>query len=94
MVVMTGSELFSLAASTAALTSSRSVIVSNTTRSAPAASPAFTISAYISYASSKLSVPVGSSSCPIGPTSRATSASGLTLSHAVLAFLIPAVTSS
>lgn len=31
-----------------ALTSKRSVIVSNTTRSAPAFSPAFTISAYIS----------------------------------------------
>ena len=48
IVVITGSELFSFAASTAALTSSRSVIVSNTTRSAPACSPAFTICAYIS----------------------------------------------
>ena len=48
IVVIIGSELFSFAASTAALTSKRSVIVSNTTRSAPAFSPAFTISAYIS----------------------------------------------
>ena len=94
IVHIIGRSEFSFAASTAAFTSSRSVIVSNTTRSAPALLPAFTTSAYISYASSKLKVPVGSKSWPIGPTSSATSASGLTLSLAVIAFLIPAVTSS
>ena len=94
IVATIGRSLFSLAASTAALTSKRSVIVSNTTRSAPAAAPAFTISAYISYASSKLNTPVGSRSCPIGPTSSATSPSGFTASLAFFALTIPAVTSS
>ena len=61
---------------------------------APAAAPAFTISAYISYASSKLNTPVGSRSCPIGPTSSATRPSGFTVSLAFFALTIPAVTSS
>ena len=44
MVTQTGSLVFSLAANTAALTSYRSLMVSKITRSAPACSPAMTIS--------------------------------------------------
>ena len=74
IVTQTGRRVCSFAASTAALTSYRSLIVSITTRSAPAASPATTISRKMSYASSNESVPSGSRSWPIGPTSSATRA--------------------
>ena len=72
MVTQTGRLEFSLAASTAARASWRSVNVSNTTRSAPACSPAMTISLKMSYASSNERVPRGFIISPIGPISRAT----------------------
>ena len=92
IVIIIGRLEFSLAARTAALHSSKSVIVSKTIRSA--SFPANIISLYMSYASSNLRTPVGSKSCPIGPISSATYASGLTFSQACLAFLTAAPTSS
>ena len=49
-------------------------MVSMTMRSAPAAAPALTTWAKMSTAVSKSRMPVGSSSCPVGPISRATRA--------------------
>ena len=74
MLASTGRVLFSFAASSAAFNSYRSVKVSIITRSAPAATPARTIRAYSLTASSKASVPMGSSSSPSGPISSAVSA--------------------
>ena len=69
---MTGRLLFSFAASSAARASCKSVMVSMAMRSAPAFTPARTISANISTAASKGSVPKGSKSSPRGPMSSAT----------------------
>ena len=85
IVQIIGSSVFSFAASTAALSSNKSVIVSNTMTSA--SRPAITCSLYISYASSNFKSPVGSTSLPIGPKSSATMQS--VPSHAFLAFSIP-----
>ena len=73
MVANTGSVVLSTAASTAALASSRSAMVSTTMRSQPAASAARACSEKMSKASSKVRVPKGSSSAPVGPMSPATS---------------------
>ncbi len=80
-----GRSEFSLAASTAALASARSAMVSMMKRSAPAASAARTCSAKSSYASSKLQVPSGASSWPVGPRSAATYGAPLALAHAIAA---------
>ena len=61
MVANTGSVVLSTAASTAALASSRSAMVSTTMRSQPAASAAQACSEKMSKASSKVRVPKGSS---------------------------------
>ena len=74
MLARMGRLEFSRAASSAALSSYRSVKVSKKIRSAPAAAPARTMRAYSSTASSKARVPLGSSSSPSGPTSSAASA--------------------
>ena len=71
MLAKIGRPLFSFAASRAAFSSYRSVKVSKKMRSAPAAAPARTMRAYSLTASSKASVPLGSSSSPSGPTSSA-----------------------
>ena len=71
----TGSSQHSFAASTPARSSFRSENVSKNTASAPASAPARIICAKSAYASSKRSVPRGSSSSPIGPISSATLAS-------------------
>ncbi len=72
IVTNTGKFVCSFAASTAAFTSYKSVMVSKITKSAPASSPATTISRNTSYASSNFNVPDGSNNSPIGPTSNAT----------------------
>ena len=72
---ITSSLVFSFTASNAALSSYKSLIVSMTTRLAPAFSPATACSLYISYASSKVILPSGSMSAPVGPKSSATSLS-------------------
>ena len=74
MLARMGRPQFSFAASRAAFNSYRSVKVSKKTRSAPAATPARTMRPYSATASSKASVPLGSSSSPSGPTSSAASA--------------------
>ena len=84
IVTNTGKFEFSLAAKTAAFVSNKSVIVSITITSA--SFPARISSLKISYASSKLKLPVGSRSCPIGPISSATKLS--LPSHAFLPFSI------
>ena len=94
IVASIGKSEFSFAARIAAFISSKSVIVSNTTKSAPALAPAFTHLAYISYAASKDKTPVGSNNIPIGPKSRATKPFLFTLSLAFLAISIPAVINS
>ena len=79
------------------ISSPRSVsIVSKMTRSAPAFSPAVTICLKQSYASSNESVPSGSISSPMGPTSRATRTFFLsdTLSAAAFAVFMLAVITS
>ncbi len=58
-------------------------MVSIRIRSAPAWTPARTVWAKISTASSKRRVPVGSSSWPVGPTSRATKALPLAARRAI-----------
>ncbi len=72
MVQNMGRSEHSFAASTAALASARSAMVSMMKRSAPAASAARTCCANSSYASSNGSVPMGSRSDPVGPMSAAT----------------------
>ena len=72
IVAKTGRSLFSRAASTAALISARSVMVSTTMMSQPAASAARAHRAKCAYASSKDMVPRGFSSVPRGPMSPAT----------------------
>ena len=72
IVQKTGKLVFSFAASNAALISYKSIIVSMTIISAPDFSPCTICLLNISYALSKLSVPIGSNISPIGPISRAT----------------------
>ena len=74
MLASTGRSQFSFTASRAAFSSYRSVKVSTTTRSAPAAAPARTMRAKSATALSKGRVPMGSSSSPSGPMSSAVSA--------------------
>ena len=85
MVANTGSVVLSTAASTAALASSRSAMVSTTMRSQPAASAARACSEKMSKASSKVRVPKGSSSAPVGPMSPATSGAPATRALAAAA---------
>ena len=74
IVQKTGKSVCSLAASTAAFASFKSVIVSMKTASAPAAAPASICSANSAYAVSNDSVPIGASSSPSGPISSPTNA--------------------
>ena len=72
MVTRAGRRVFSFTASSAALASYRSVMVSMAARSAPASAPATAISRKMSTASSNVSEPKGSSSAPMGPMSSPT----------------------
>ena len=72
MVTTAGRPVCSRTASRAALASSRSLMVSMSTRSAPAFSPASAISANMAHACSNRSSPKGSSRAPRGPMSNAT----------------------
>ena len=74
MVTKAGRPAASFTASRAALASYRSVMVSITARSAPARAPASAASRKRAQASSKDRLPMGSSSSPRGPRSRATRA--------------------
>ena len=84
---------YSPAASTAALSSYKSFIVSMAIRSAPAALPAAIVLPKIFTASSKSRSPSGFKSLPVGPISRATNLS-LSPLHAAFAHLTAAVTTS
>ena len=86
MVQNTGKFVFSFAAKTAALASYKSIIVSIIIKFAPDFSPCIACLLNISYALSKLKVPIGSNISPIGPKSRATNL-GLDLSDSSIAFL-------
>ena len=74
IVTKTGSEQVSLTANTAAFISLVSLIVSMIQQSAPARTPALTISLYPSTAVSNARSPNGLSSFPVGPMSSATKA--------------------
>ena len=72
IVANTGKAVHSFAARIPIRISARSENVSNNTPSAPAASPAVSISLNSAYASSNDNVPIGASSSPTGPISRST----------------------
>ena len=93
MVTYTGRLARSFAASTAAFTSYRSLMVSMSTQSAPAAAPASTISPKAATASSKGRSPMGASSFPVGPMSSATAACFPDCAAASRARATPAATS-
>ena len=94
MVAAIGKSEFSFAARIAALISSKSDMVSIIMRSAPASAPNFTCEAKMSYASSKVSEPMGSSKAPIGPISSAAYFAPERLTAAIPAFMTSSTFSS
>ena len=84
-----GREVFSFTAQTAAFISRESDMVSMITKSAPACSAATAVTEKAFTASSKVTVPIGASSCPKGPISKATNLSSKE-EAALLAAAIPA----